>query len=98
MSWQAEKDVANRFIERVYNLDPPVKNGKIQISFVRSYNHPKNEHFIQFDIHVVTFYGWDGGNTWRMQNFFRTVGIIEFNIVLYNNLAFLKVKIEEIPK
>jgi len=98
VSWQADRDMANRIIERVYNLDPPVKNGKIQISFVGNYNHPKNELFVQSDVHGASFFGWDGGNPWRMRDFFRTVGINELNIVLYENLGFMNAKIEAMPK
>jgi len=98
VSWQADRDMANRIIERVYNLDPPVKNGKIQISFVGNYNHPKNELFVQSDVFGASFFGWDRGNPWRMRDFFRTVGVNELNIVLYENLGFLKEKIEAMPK
>lgn len=97
VSWQADREMANRIIERVHSLDPHSKNDKIQIAFVGGYQHPSNELFVQSDVHGASFFGWDGGNPWRIRDFFRTIGVNELNIVQYENLGYLKEKIEAMP-
>ncbi|MEI7896512.1 MAG: glucosyltransferase domain-containing protein [bacterium] len=97
VSWQADRDMANRIIERIYSLDPPVVNGRIKVVFVGNYQHPSNELFYRSDVHGASFFMWDNGNPGRINALFRTIGINELCIVPLNKMAHVANAISLMP-
>ena len=80
-SWQADRDIANRIIERAYALDPPKVDGCINFVFIGHYHHTSNRLFIKSDVHGASFFEWDMGVPERMNFLFKTMGINEIQVV-----------------
>lgn len=95
VTWQADRDLANRIIERIYNLDPPLVNGKIQVAFV-GYKHRKaNDLFFNSEIHGASFFEWGFGHPGRINDLFRTNGIEELNPIF--GFEGIKANIKSMP-
>lgn len=98
VSWQADRDMANRIIERIYNLDPPEKNGLVKVTFIGSYQHPRNTLFVQSDVFGASFFGWDNGNSDRIRNLFKTLGVNNIQMVSIKHTDKLDEQIELMPE
>jgi hypothetical protein len=81
VSWQADRDMANRIIERIFSLDLMSKNNRIDVVFVGNYQHPANELFFQFDVFGSSFFYWDNGRSDRISCFFKSIGINQLNVL-----------------
>jgi hypothetical protein len=86
-SWQADRDMANRIVERIYSLDPPAKNGRIKVAFIGMYRHDSNELFFHKDTHGASFFSWNQGVPGRMKSLLRTAGINTIDIVHAGELS-----------
>jgi hypothetical protein len=84
VNWQADRDMANRIIERIYSLDLP-KSDQIQVAFIGKYDHPGNELFFKTnDIFGTSFFYWDNGHPDRINALFKTAGINNLRVVSQN--------------
>jgi hypothetical protein len=86
VSWQADRDMANRIIERVYALDLPKGKNQIPIAFVGKHMHQQNNLFFKSDVFGASFFEWDNGNPERMKDFFKTIGVNNLEVVPKNQL------------
>jgi hypothetical protein len=98
VSWQADRDMANRITERIYSLDPPETNGLVKVAFIGSYKHPKNTFFIQSDVFGASFFGWDNGNPGRINSFFKTLGINNLEMAEITHSEELDKQIVQMPE
>jgi len=97
VSWQADRDIATRIIERIYQLDPPKNHGKIKVAFSGNYAHQHNELFFKSETHGASFFEWNPGEPYRISPFFKTTGVNELNTVSINLLKDYKTEIEAMP-
>jgi hypothetical protein len=98
VSWQADRDMANRIVERIYQLDLPITNQKIPVAFIGYYNHEENKLFLKSnDVFGASFFGWDNGNPYRMLYFFKTLGINELTLVPNKKIDEISDKIKIMP-
>jgi hypothetical protein len=81
VSWNADRDMANRIIERIYSLDLPVGEESLTVAFVGKYQHPSNALFLSSNVFGASFFSWDNGNPSRMNFFFKTIGISNIKTV-----------------
>ena len=96
--WQADRDISNRIIERIYSLDPPIKSNKIDISFIGKYQHNENSLFIKTgDVFGASFYEWGNGNPYRINTFIKTLGENRFQIIIPDDKNGLLKYSEEMP-
>jgi hypothetical protein len=80
VSWQADRDMANRIIERIYSLDLPEKD-PIKIVFIGKYKHPENELFLKTnDAFGSSFFYWGRGEFPRINAVFKTKGITNLKL------------------
>jgi hypothetical protein len=96
-SWQADRDIATRIIERIYQLDPPKTDGKIKVAFSGNYSHPQNELFFKSETHGASFFEWNPGDPYRISPFFKTTGVSELNTVSLDLLKDHNAEIEAMP-
>jgi hypothetical protein len=96
-AWQADRDIANRIIERVFQLDPPEVQGKIVIAFSGIFKHPENELFLKSETQGASFYEWDRGTPFRIQAFFKTIGINKIEVIPIEKMSHKKIEIETMP-
>lgn len=81
MTWQADRELANRLLERIHALELPQTDEKIPVVFFGAYSHPANRLFIHSDIFGASFFGWDDCNPSRVTGFLRTLGIEEIQVI-----------------
>jgi len=82
VAYEADRDMANRIIERIYSLDMPSNKDNIPVAFVGRYEPKANELFFKTnDVFGASFFNWDGGNPHRMVAFFKTIGINNIEVV-----------------
>lgn len=96
-SWQADRDIANRIIERIYNLNPPIKQGKISVSFFGNYKQEQNVLFLKSDVHGASFFNWGEESNFRIKSFYKTIGINELEIIRHSKLSQYTNKIKLLP-
>lgn len=75
VSWQADRDMANRIYDRICNLDLPDNGQPVKVAFIGKYDREENNLFLKSDIFGASFFAWDDGNPVRMLFFFKTIGI-----------------------
>jgi len=97
VSWQADKVMAIRIAERIYDFDPPKKNGRIHVVLVGSFVHQSNNLFYKSDVHGASFFQWDHGSPYRVESFFKTLGMNEFKFVLPQRMSGFEEKIKQMP-
>jgi hypothetical protein len=97
IAWQADRDIANRIIERIYQLNPPIEKGKINVVFSGNYTHSENPLFYKSEIHGASFFEWSPGKTYRMKAFLKTIGINEINDLPVSKLEHRKSEIKAMP-
>jgi len=97
MSWQADRDIATRIIERIYQLNPPKNEGKLKVAFSGNYAHPQNELFFKSETHGASFFEWDPDEPYRISPFFKTTGVNEIKTVSLNLIKHYKAEIEAMP-
>ena len=97
ISWQADRDMANRIIERIYNLNPPMVANHIQVLFVGKHEHTANELFFKSDVHGASFFEWNPGTQYRIISFFRTLGMEELIAIPKEERAQYKDQISKMP-
>jgi hypothetical protein len=56
IAWETDKVMANRIVERIYALDPPLTNGKIAVAFIGAYQQKDNNLFYSLDILGMSFF------------------------------------------
>jgi hypothetical protein len=95
--WQADRDMANRIVERIYNLDPPLINGKLKVVFIGHYGYSKNELFIRSGMHGASFFDWDSGNPQRMVALFKTIGINEIQLISTDEFNNIGNQVDQMP-
>jgi hypothetical protein len=96
-SWQADRDIATRIIERIYQLDPHKNQGEIKVAFSGNYAHQQNELFFKSETHGASFFEWNPGEPYRISPFFKTTGVNEIKTVSLNLLKDYKSEIEVMP-
>jgi hypothetical protein len=97
VSWQADRDMANRIIERIYSLDLPEAE-QIQVAFIGKYDHPGNELFFKTnDIFGASFFYWDNGNPDRMNGLFKSIGINNLRVVPQNIRNKISESVDSMP-
>jgi hypothetical protein len=72
VSWEADRAMANRIVERIYALDPPLTGGKIPVAFIGMYRPEANELFYSLDILGLSFFSvasLSPGRTMKVFNF-----------------------------
>jgi len=72
VSWEADRAMANRIVERIYALDPPLTGGKIPVAFIGMYRPEANELFYNLDILGMSFFSIGSlspGRTIKVFNF-----------------------------
>ncbi len=72
VSWEADRAMANRIVERIYALDPPLTGGKIPVAFIGMYRPEANELFYSLDILGMSFFSvasLSPGRTMKVFNF-----------------------------
>lgn len=97
VSWQADRDMANRIIERIYELELPEDKQQIRTTFVGGYQHPDNILFIQSDIFGTSFFGIHYGNPERIDALFKTAGINELDVIPFERLDQLNEHVYRMP-
>jgi hypothetical protein len=96
--WQADRDMANRITERIYNLDIPDKKGRINLAIIGGYQYPSNELFMKpSDIFGASFFNWDNGDPSRMIRIFQSAGVSGFQMFPYKDLGWRKDTIKFMP-
>lgn len=73
MRWQADRDIANRILDRVYGLALPPA-GPVPVAFVGGLKISADPNFIRTDSFGGSFFEWEGGNAWRIMAFVRSMG------------------------
>ena len=81
MTWQADRELASRLLERIHAMEFPKTDEKIPVVFFGAYSHPANRLFIHSDIFGASFFEWDHCNPSRITGFFRTLGIEELQVI-----------------
>ncbi|NOR88248.1 MAG: hypothetical protein GQ527_11620 [Bacteroidales bacterium] len=97
VSSQADRNMAIRIIERIYNLDPPVVNEHIQVFFVGMHQHKTNALFFKSDVFGASFFEWNPGSQYRIISFFRTLGMEELIAIPQEKRAQYKDEISKMP-
>lgn len=97
VSWEADRNMAVRISNRIYDLDLPENKSTIPVVFVGSYQHPSNVLFLRSDIHGASFFMWDNGASYRIRAFFKTLGITNLNIIDYSYAQHLSGEISKMP-
>lgn len=97
ISWQADRNMAIRITERIYNLDLPEGAAMPPVAFVGSYQHPSNDLFIRSSIHGASFFYWDKGAHYRIKPFFKTLGINDLRIIKYPGTNNLNEVVRQMP-
>jgi hypothetical protein len=81
VTWQADRVMAGRIIERVYHLDLPTEMEKIPIAFVGSFRYEENELFIKTrDVFGASYFEWNRGQG-CIRNLYKSMGINEIKLV-----------------
>lgn len=79
LTWQADRNFANRILDRIYNMDLPQETKKrIPISILGEKKYISNAAFIRAEVFGASFFEWEGGNPYRILSFFETLGVQEF--------------------
>lgn len=97
VSWEADRNMAVRITSRIYDLELPDKEEQIKVVFTGSYQHPPDVLFIRSDIHGSSFFNWDHGASYRIREFFKTLGIHDLKIIDYSRLQHLTPAVNEMP-
>ncbi len=97
VSWEADRNMAVRITERVYDLDLPTGEEATSVVFAGSYDHQANVLFLKSDIHGASFFAWDNGASYRIRAFFRMLGINDFDIIDYSRAQHLSGEISRMP-
>jgi hypothetical protein len=87
VTWQADRVMAGRIIERIYQLDYPQKKGKIPIAFVGSFRYEENELFMKTrDVFGASYFEWNKAQG-CIRNLYKSMGINEIMLVPKQNLS-----------
>lgn len=97
VSWEADRNMAVRISTRIYDLDLPDYDGRIPVAFAGSYQHPSNLLFLRSDIHGTSFFKWDEGATYRLEPFFKILGINDFKMIDFSHFEHLAPSVDEMP-
>ncbi|MCF8360271.1 MAG: glucosyltransferase domain-containing protein [Prolixibacteraceae bacterium] len=97
VAYEADRDMANRIVERIYSLDLPQNQKKIPVAFVGHFNHPDNELFFKTDVFGASFFGWDNGRPARMLSLIRTLGEDRFKKAPEKKVERLQPEISKMP-
>lgn len=95
ISWQADRNIAERIIERIYQLNPPKISGQIKVAFLGNNKREQNELFFNSETHGSSFFEW--GNSYRINFLFKTNGINEIGPVSIDLLKDYNAEIEAMP-
>ncbi len=74
VAWEADKVMANRIVERIYALDPPLTNGKIAVAFIGAYQLEDNNLFYSLDILGMSFFSLGTLSPLRTMKVFNFIG------------------------
>jgi hypothetical protein len=97
VTWQADRVMAGRIIERVYQLDLPKETKKIPIAFVGSFKYEENELFIKTrDVFGASYFEWNRGQG-CVKNLYRSMGINEIKLVPANIIQNYSETIDQMP-
>ncbi|MBN1924563.1 MAG: glucosyltransferase domain-containing protein [Prolixibacteraceae bacterium] len=97
VAWQADRDMANRIVERIYNLDINQKQKKVPLAFIGQYKHQTNELFYKSDVFGASFFSWGNGRSDRMISLIRYIGEDRFIAAPKNKVKSLKGEFEKMP-
>jgi hypothetical protein len=98
MTWQSDRELANRILDRIYDLDNSNTKDKTKVAFLGMYNRPSNYLLIKSDIFGASFFEWGKGNPNRINNLFKTMGIDNLDVILEKKqLNALKEKAKSFP-
>lgn len=81
VSWQADRDMANRIFERIYMLEPNNDGQMGEVVFVGKFDRPANQLFVRSEVFGASFFSWTGGSPGRIKLLFKTIGINDLKIV-----------------
>ncbi|MCH8014869.1 MAG: hypothetical protein IH823_08880, partial [Candidatus Dadabacteria bacterium] len=88
LTWQADRDFANRILDRMYDVgidyDP---SNPIPVTFIGEKGYTSNAAFFRSEVFGSSFFQWDHGNTVRIVAFMKTLGADEFVRASYDKQA-----------
>lgn len=87
VSWQADRDLAIRVLDRVEQLNPPFIDGKINVAFTGPHQYEQNELFFSSDTHGASFFEWGKGRTKRIESLYKTMGINHLSVISIKNIS-----------
>jgi hypothetical protein len=73
LRWQADRDVANRIVERIERLDLP-REGVVPVAFVGMLARRADRIFVKSETLGASIFEWEGGNPWRIVSFLGSMG------------------------
>jgi hypothetical protein len=98
VAWQADRDMANRIIERIYQLDLPDNKDQISVAFIGGYKFQKNELFLDTnDPFGASFFSWDNGTPHRMNALFKSIGIDNLIVTPKEQIRKISDTIDQMP-
>lgn len=81
VSWQADRDMANRIYERICSLESDDSGKTRAVVFVGIFERAANPLFAKSEVFGASFFSWDRGSPYRIQPFFNTIGINDLRII-----------------
>ncbi len=87
VSWQADRDLAIRVLDRVEQLNPPFVEGKIRVAVAGPHQYETNELFFSSDTHGASFFEWGKGRTKRIESLYKTMGINHLSVISIKNIS-----------
>ncbi len=98
VSWQADRDMANRIYERICMLENREDDQPYPVVFVGTFKREANMLFVQSEVFGASFFSWAGGKPRRINSFFKTIGINDLQVIKSDNIiASKKDTLEKLP-
>lgn len=81
LSGQADRDFANRILDRMYETDLPYDTRRpVPVVIIGEKGHTANTAFIRSETFGSSFFEWEGGNPWRILSFIKLLGVQDFEV------------------
>jgi hypothetical protein len=78
---QADRDLANRILDRIYELDINYEEkGPVPVAILGARGYSSNEAFIKDEVFGASFFEWEGGNPYRILYFLKLLGVEDFKV------------------
>jgi hypothetical protein len=81
LTWQADRDLANRILDRMYELDINYEGERpIPVAIIGARGYASNQAFIKSEVFGFSFFEWEGGNPYRILYFMKLMGVQDFEV------------------